>query len=56
MKHLEAGLVAGVVFLVTYTVFVACIAIGPLAWLGVAVFLGATIIAAIIDWKTEEKP
>jgi hypothetical protein len=31
------------------------VAMGPPAWILLALFVGVTIIAAIIDWKTEKK-
>jgi hypothetical protein len=30
--------------------------IGPIALVPIGLFVGVTIIAAIIDWKTEKKP
>jgi len=59
MKHLEAGLMAGVVVLavvaLAYLVIMLIIAMGPPAWLLLGLFIGVTIVAAIIDWKTEKK-
>ena len=59
MKHLEAGLLAGVVVLtaalLAYLVIMLIIALGPPAWILLALFVGVKIIAAIIDWKTEKK-
>ena len=59
MKHLEAGLLARVVVLtaalLAYLVIMLIIALGPPAWILLALFVGVTIIAAIIDWKTEKK-
>jgi prepilin signal peptidase PulO-like enzyme (type II secretory pathway) len=59
MKHLEAGLFAGVVVLAVavcaYLVIMLIIAMGPPAWILLALFVGVTIVAAIIDWKTEKK-
>lgn len=59
MKHLEAGLFAGVVVLAVaacaYLVIMLIIAMGPPAWILLGLFVGVTIVAAIIDWKTEKK-
>ena len=55
MKHLEAGLIAGLLLVAAYIVIMVCVIVGPLAWVGVGLFIGATIVAAIIDWKTEKK-
>jgi prepilin signal peptidase PulO-like enzyme (type II secretory pathway) len=60
VKHLEAGLMAGVVVIsvvaLAYLVIMLIIAMGPPAWLLLALFIAVTIVAAIIDWKTEKKP
>lgn len=59
MKHIEAGLIAGVAVIavatIAYLIIMLIIAIGPPAWILVGLFLGVTIVAAIIDWKTEKK-
>jgi prepilin signal peptidase PulO-like enzyme (type II secretory pathway) len=59
MKHLEAGLMAGAVVIaivvIAYLVIMLIIATGPLGWILLGLFIGVTIIAAIIDWKTEKK-
>ena len=59
MKHLEAGLMAGAVVIaivvIAYLVIMLIIATGPLDWILLGLFIGVTIIAAIIDWKTEKK-
>ena len=60
MKHLVSGLL--VATMVTAALCLAAViitlvvSVGPLAWIAMALFAGVTIVAAIIDWKTEKKP
>jgi len=60
MKHLGSGLLAATIVTAGFVLFAIVIAmvasVGPLAWLAVSLFVGVTIVAAIIDWRTEKKP
>ena len=59
MKHLQAGLLVGLASAVigagVVIIWMLAAFIGPIALVPIGLFVGVTIIAAIIDWKTEKK-
>ena len=59
MKHLGAGLLAGAMVIAGLGLVVVVInmfiTMGPAALLVAGLFIGVTIVATIVDWKTEKK-